>query len=102
MTVELNHLFVCTAAGAPEAEALKAFGLTEGTPNTHPGQGTSNRRFFFRNAMLKLLWVHRRRAGPKPDHCSYAAVGKVALPFDHGAQGRTADFRPVLSPRFRW
>jgi hypothetical protein len=32
--------------------------LTEGTPNIHPGQGTANRRFFFRNAMLELLWVN--------------------------------------------
>ncbi|WP_246828969.1 hypothetical protein [Synechococcus sp. PCC 7502] len=30
----------------------------EGTSNTHSGQGTANRRFFFRNAMLELLWVH--------------------------------------------
>lgn len=56
--VELDHLFVCAAAGAPEAEALKAFGLLEGSSNTHPGQGTANRRFFFRGAMLELLWVH--------------------------------------------
>jgi hypothetical protein len=32
--------------------------LTEGTPNIHPGQGTANRRFFFQNNMLELLWVH--------------------------------------------
>ena len=32
-------------------------GLTEGTSNTHPGQGTACRRFFFRNAYLELLWV---------------------------------------------
>ena len=35
-----------------------AFGLAEGASNSHPGQGTANRRFFFRNAMLELLWVH--------------------------------------------
>jgi hypothetical protein len=57
MTVELDHVFVCTALGAPEADLLVAFGLTEGTPNTHPGQGSACRRFFFRNAMLELLWV---------------------------------------------
>lgn len=32
-------------------------GLSEGSPNTHPGQGTSNRRFFFGNAFLEPLWV---------------------------------------------
>jgi hypothetical protein len=54
---ELDHLFVCTAEGAPEADRLAALGLTEGSRNVHAGQGTANRRFFFRNAMLELLWV---------------------------------------------
>ncbi len=53
-----SNLFVCTAVEAPEAERLITFGLTEGASNKHPGQGTANRRFFFRNAMLELLWVH--------------------------------------------
>jgi hypothetical protein len=57
VTVELDHMFVCTARGAPEADLLVAFGLLEGTPNTHPGQGTANRRFYFHNAMLELVWV---------------------------------------------
>jgi hypothetical protein len=54
---ELDHLFVWTEVGGPEAERLIAFGLTEGEPNVHPGQGTSCRRFFFRNAYLELVWV---------------------------------------------
>jgi hypothetical protein len=58
MTIEFDHLFICTDIGAPVADRLVAFGLQEGSPNTHPGQGTSNRRFFFHNAMLELLWVH--------------------------------------------
>jgi hypothetical protein len=53
----LDHLFICTSPGAPEAALLIAFGLTEGPRNTHPGQGTANRCFFFQNAMLELLWV---------------------------------------------
>jgi hypothetical protein len=57
MTVELDHLFIWTSHSAPEAERLIAFGLTEGAPNHHPGQGTACRRFFFHNAMLELLWV---------------------------------------------
>jgi hypothetical protein len=55
---EIDHIFVCTSVGAPEARRLIDFGLTEGAPNTHPGQGTANRRFFFRNVMLELLWIH--------------------------------------------
>jgi hypothetical protein len=57
MQVELDHVFVCVSQGAPEAEKLVDFGLVEGSPNVHPGQGTANRRFFFQNAMLELLWV---------------------------------------------
>ncbi len=57
MQPELDHLFVWTSVGAPEADRLVRFGLTEGAPNTHPGQGTACRRFFFRNAYLELLWV---------------------------------------------
>lgn len=58
MTFEFDHLFICTDIGAYEADRLVSFGLVEGTSNTHPGQGTANRRFFFHNAMLELLWVH--------------------------------------------
>ena len=55
--IELDHVFICVARSAPEAELLVEFGLCEGTSNVHPGQGTANRRFFFQNAMLELLWV---------------------------------------------
>jgi Glyoxalase-like domain len=58
MAFEIDHIFICVDVGAPEAERLIAFGLTEGKPNTHPGQGTACRRFFFGNAYLELLWVH--------------------------------------------
>lgn len=57
MSIELDHLFVCTAQGAPEGDELVRFGLHEWPPNRHPGQGTANRRFAFANAMIELLWV---------------------------------------------
>jgi hypothetical protein len=57
MALELDHVFICCSPGAPESDALVRLGLNEGSPNTHPGQGTANRRFFFRNAFLELLWV---------------------------------------------
>src|SRR5437879_6291460 len=57
MQLELDHFFVCASIGAPEADRLIEFGLSEGTPNNHLGQGTANRRFFFHNAFLELLWV---------------------------------------------
>jgi len=58
MPIELDHLFICTAQGAPEAEELIGFGLHEGPPNHHPGQGTACRRFSFANAMIELFWVN--------------------------------------------
>jgi Glyoxalase-like domain len=57
MAVELDHILVCTSPGAPEGDDLVRFGLTEGPRNQHPGQGTANQRFAFRNAMLELFWV---------------------------------------------
>jgi hypothetical protein len=36
---------------------LLHLGFVEGPGNTHPGQGTANRRFFFENFMLELVWV---------------------------------------------
>jgi hypothetical protein len=57
MQIELDHLFVCAAPGAPEAEKFVQFGLHEGPPNQHRGQGTACRRFPFANAMIELLWV---------------------------------------------
>ncbi len=57
MNIELDHVFVCASPGAPEAEEFIRFGLHEGLPNKHPGQGTSCRRFGFANTMIELLWV---------------------------------------------
>jgi hypothetical protein len=57
MHVELDHVFVCVSVGGREALRLIEFGLSEGAPNRHPGQGTANRRFFFANAFLELVWV---------------------------------------------
>jgi Glyoxalase-like domain len=53
----LDHAFIACAAGAPEADALLRLGFVEGSSNSHPGQGTANRCFFFENFMLELLWV---------------------------------------------
>ncbi len=55
--MEIDHIFICVKPGGPEAEALAEFGLTEGSANRHLGQGTANRRFFFHNAFIELLWL---------------------------------------------
>lgn len=56
-SAELDHLFLFTAPGGPEAALLTEFGLKEGARRTHAGQGTSNVCFYFRNAYLELIWA---------------------------------------------
>ncbi len=55
--IVVDHLFINASVGAPEADRLIALGFREGSSNVHHGQGTRNRRFFFHNFMLELLWV---------------------------------------------
>lgn len=55
--MEFDHLFICVAEPASEAEQLIEFGLVEGASNRHPGQGTANRRFFFQNSFIELLFA---------------------------------------------
>ena len=57
MTLELDHVFILTEPGAPHADLLVEVGMVEGTPNSHPGQGTANRRFFFTDSMLELMYI---------------------------------------------
>lgn len=60
MSIVLDHVFICCDEFGPEAEALLNIGLLEGSRNVHPGQGTSNRRFFFHGGFIELLWVSNR------------------------------------------
>lgn len=64
--MDIDHVFIRASRAAPEADLLHAAGFTEGSGNRHPGQGTANRRFFFRNAFVELLWVddETEAAGP--------------------------------------
>ena len=57
MLLEVDHAFIACAHEAPEGDALLRLGFVEGSRNTHPGQGTANRRFYFENFMLELIWV---------------------------------------------
>ena len=83
MALELDHLFIFTSVGAREVEQLLKFGLTEGEPNTHAGQGTACRRFFF------LLERHRKRRavrsrllrGPVVRRCLFGrGCGRAGIP----------------------
>jgi len=64
--MELDHIFIFTEAPEQATQLLQQFGLTEGTSNVHPGQGTACRRFFFNNAYLELAWVTSEQEIKKP------------------------------------
>lgn len=55
--MEIDHIFICVPSAGNEAELLIDFGFKEGSANIHPGQGTANRRFFFDNVMIELLFL---------------------------------------------
>ena len=94
MPIELDHVFVCTAVGGAEAEALTKAGFTEGVANVHPGQGTACRRFFFKNAYLELFWVHDEAEARRPE------TGPTRLwdRWDTRDDGRTCPFGIGVRP----
>jgi hypothetical protein len=112
MPFEFDHLFIFTDVGAIAADRLVALGLVEGSGNIHPGQGTANRRFFFHNAMVELLWVHdleevqseriretllgerwaQRNAGACPFGICLRSTDRASIAFPHW------DFRPPYLP----
>ncbi len=110
MAAVVDHVFVCCAEGAPEADALVALGLVEGSPNTHPGQGTACRRFFFANAYLELFWVadaeEARSDMVRPTRLwdRWSQRGRGASPFAivlRPADGDTATRPPFESDSYR-
>jgi hypothetical protein len=93
MRIELDHVFICTAPGAPEGEELVRFGLREGSPNQHPGQGTASRRFPFVNAMLELVWV-----GDVDEVRSEATRGTLLWERWSGREGAASPFGICVRP----
>ena len=56
--MEIDHIFIFTDDNGKVADELVEFGLTEGSGQSHPGQGTTNRKFYFENFFLEIVWVH--------------------------------------------
>lgn len=54
----IDHIFIFSDDQGKVADDLVAFGLREGSSRVHVGQGTSNRKFYFNNFFLEILWVH--------------------------------------------
>lgn len=55
--MEIDHIFIFSNKKGIEADDLVEFGFTEGSSRVHPGQGTTNRKFYFENFFLEILWV---------------------------------------------
>ena len=114
MQIELDHLFVCTTPGAPEAQKLVQFGLHEGPPNQHPGQGTACRRFSFVNAMIELFWVSdpnevqsestkrtllwERWSSRQGNACPFGICVRPVNPQDTGSPFPAWEYRPAYLP----
>jgi hypothetical protein len=56
--MNIDHIFIFTDDNGKVADELLDFGLTEGSNRVHVGQGTTNRKFYFKNFFLEILWVH--------------------------------------------
>lgn len=56
----IDHIFVFISPETTRLDTLINHGFLEGSGNVHPGQGTSNRRFFFNNFFLEFIWVSSR------------------------------------------
>jgi len=55
--MEIDHIFIFSKNGGKEADNLVNYGFTEGSSCVHVGQGTTNRKFYFDNFFLEVLWV---------------------------------------------
>jgi hypothetical protein len=103
MPLEIDHLFVCVSQGALETERVLALGMVEGSPNIHPGQGTANRRIFFRNAFLEFLWVDDEQeaqgehAAPLKLWERWSLRDADACPFGVCLRGADPDGRPPFA-----
>jgi hypothetical protein len=105
VSLELDHIFICTGLGGEGARCLEEFGLIEGKPNTHPGQGTACRRFCFTNCYLELLWVcdagEAQSETARPLHLWERWQGRAsgaACPFGFGFRPGMRDDDSVLFP----
>ncbi len=104
MELILDHFFILVSPGAACGDALVKLGLEEGVGNTHPGQGTANRRFYFANTMLELLWIRderEARSGPGTGlHLLARSSSVAASPF--GLVVRKKEHSDEIAPFEGW
>lgn len=52
----IDHIFIASQNQGDEAKQLVKSGFFEGSHRVHPGQGTRNRKFYFENFFLEIIW----------------------------------------------
>jgi hypothetical protein len=68
--MEVHHLFIFSDLNGKEADELVNFGFIEGASRIHTGQGTCNRKFYFKNFYLEILWVYNQSDFLNPETVS--------------------------------
>jgi len=58
--MNIDHIYIFSNKGT-EINDLIEFGLTEGSGRIHQGIGTANRRIFFENFYLEILWIENEK-----------------------------------------
>lgn len=56
--MKTNHIFIFCDNHDEVATELIKFGFTEGSNRIHPNQGTRNRKFYFNDFYIEIIWVH--------------------------------------------
>lgn len=102
----MDHAFIGCTSGAPEGDALLELGFVEGSANTHPGQGTANRRFFFENFMLELVWVsdptEAQNERTRPTRLWERCQGRDSQVSPYGIIFRSTGTPPAPAPFVTW
>ena len=55
---KINHIFIFCDNHDEVAQEFIDFGFIEGSSRVHENQGTRNRKFYFDNFFLEIIWVH--------------------------------------------
>jgi Glyoxalase-like domain len=102
----VDHAFIGCRTGAPEGDALLRLGFVEGSGNTHPGQGTANRRFYFENFMLELVWItdpaEARNERTRPTRLWERCQGQDSQVSPFGIIFRSTGTPPASPPFATW
>jgi len=107
----IDHVFIAVSRGGSEVAPLIRSGFVEGPSNTHPGQGTACRRFFFSDGYLEFLWLEDESEASTPvisrtGLAARLAAGTTAsrlgvcvrLPTGQGPPVETWEYRPPYLP----